>query len=200
MTTTISAAEELAGVVSRLTPESMAVYALSVADAFRLQFHEAWSKFVSRLLSAFERAGADGDRIFSADHPRGAVAVSRPGGLARRDRGAAPAKGSSPPGRAARPPAPLRLCHDAGVPSALWLRSLSELPDIETLEDAGLVGRPGEALPGGDAVASELRGVLGYRATKRRGICGVTTADQRTRQFSGFGRTNRSESPSDMST
>ena len=54
MTTTISAAEELAGVVSRPTPESMAVYALSVADTLiALQFHEAWSKFVSRLLSAY---------------------------------------------------------------------------------------------------------------------------------------------------
>ncbi len=41
--------------------------------------------------------------------------------------------------------------------------SLRDLPDIEKLEDAGLLGRPGEALPGGDALASELRGVLGLR-------------------------------------
>jgi segregation and condensation protein B len=38
--------------------------------------------------------------------------------------------------------------------------SLRDLPDIEKLEDAGLVGRSGEASCG-DALASELRGVLG---------------------------------------
>ena len=39
--------------------------------------------------------------------------------------------------------------------------SLRDLPDIEKLEDAGLLGRTSEALPGGNALASELRGVLG---------------------------------------
>jgi segregation and condensation protein B len=39
--------------------------------------------------------------------------------------------------------------------------SLRDLPDIEKLEDAGLLGRAGEALLDGDALASELRGVLG---------------------------------------
>ena len=38
--------------------------------------------------------------------------------------------------------------------------SLRDLPDIEKLEDAELIGRTSEALPGGDALASELRGVL----------------------------------------
>jgi hypothetical protein len=42
--------------------------------------------------------------------------------------------------------------------------SLRDLPDIEKLEDAGLLGRTSEALLDGDALASELRGVLGYRA------------------------------------
>ena len=37
------------------------------------------------------------------------------------------------------------------------------MPDIEKLEDAGLFGRTSEALLGGDALASELRGVLGLR-------------------------------------
>ena len=40
-------------------------------------------------------------------------------------------------------------------------KRLVRLPDIETLEDAGLIGRASEALPGGDALAFELRGVLG---------------------------------------
>ncbi len=40
------------------------------------------------------------------------------------------------------------------------------MPDMEKLEDAGLLGRTSEALLGGDALASELREVLGYRATK----------------------------------
>jgi len=38
--------------------------------------------------------------------------------------------------------------------------SLRDLPDIEKLEDAGLLGRTSEALRS-DALASELRGVLG---------------------------------------
>jgi hypothetical protein len=37
------------------------------------------------------------------------------------------------------------------------------LPDIEKLQDAGLLGRTGDAL-GGDALAAELRGVLGLAA------------------------------------
>ena len=39
--------------------------------------------------------------------------------------------------------------------------SLRDLPDIEKLEDAGLLGRTSEALPGGNELASELRGALG---------------------------------------
>ena len=45
--------------------------------------------------------------------------------------------------------------------SHFGFESLRDLPDIEKLEDAGLVGRTSEALPDGDALASELRGVLG---------------------------------------
>jgi hypothetical protein len=37
------------------------------------------------------------------------------------------------------------------------------MPDIEKFEDAGLFGRTSEALLGGDALSSELRGVLGLR-------------------------------------
>ena len=37
---------------------------------------------------------------------------------------------------------------------------MRDLPDIEKLQDAGLLGRTGDAL-GGDALAAELRGVLG---------------------------------------
>ena len=43
----------------------------------------------------------------------------------------------------------------------LGSRALRDLPDIEKLEDAGLLGRSSEALLDGDALASELRGVLG---------------------------------------
>ncbi|MDE3174786.1 MAG: hypothetical protein KGM15_01600, partial [Pseudomonadota bacterium] len=39
--------------------------------------------------------------------------------------------------------------------------SLSDLPDIESLEDAGLIGRSGHGALGGDALAGELRAVLG---------------------------------------
>ena len=49
---------------------------------------------------------------------------------------------------------PAFLCH-------FGFQSLRDLPDIEKLEDAGLVGRTSAALFDGDALASELRGVLG---------------------------------------
>ena len=45
--------------------------------------------------------------------------------------------------------------------SHFGFESLRDLPDIEKLEDAGLLGRTNEALPDGDALASALRGVLG---------------------------------------
>ena len=80
---------------------------------------------------------------------RDAIAALRGEGLHRR--------------RAAQPDArrALRLCHHAGVPGAFGFESLRDLPDIEKLEDAGLLGRTSEALLDGDALASELRGVLG---------------------------------------
>jgi segregation and condensation protein B len=42
--------------------------------------------------------------------------------------------------------------------------SLRDLPDIEKLEDAGLIGRTGDARLDGDALACELRGVLGLNS------------------------------------
>ena len=50
--------------------------------------------------------------------------------------------------------------------SQFGFESLRDLPEIEKLEDAGLLGRS-EALPGGDALASELRGVLGLSGDER---------------------------------
>ena len=49
----------------------------------------------------------------------------------------------------------------AAGPRHFGFESLRDLPDIEKLEDAGLLGRRSEALLDGDALASELRGVLG---------------------------------------
>src|SRR5271165_2689722 len=45
--------------------------------------------------------------------------------------------------------------------SHFGFESLRDLPDIEKLEDAGLLGRTSDPRLGGDALASELRGVLG---------------------------------------
>jgi segregation and condensation protein B len=42
--------------------------------------------------------------------------------------------------------------------------SLRDLPDIEKLEDAGLLGRTGGGTSAGEALAAELRGVLGLAA------------------------------------
>ena len=110
---------------------------------------------------AIERACPDGDRVFSADHPRGAVAVFGTGGFERRDRRAA--RRGVHRRRAAQPDArrALRLCHHARFLGAIRVREPRDLPDIEKLEDAGLLGRTSEALLDGDALASQLRGVLG---------------------------------------
>ena len=108
-----------------------------------------------------ERAGADGDRVFSADHPRGAVAVfwaevSRDAIAALRGEGFIAAGPRSP-----TPGAPYAYVTTPAFLSQFGFESLRDLPDIEKLEDAGLLGRASEALPGGDALASELAGVLG---------------------------------------
>ncbi len=74
---------------------------------------------------AIECARADGDRVFSADHPRGAVAVFGTGGFQRRDRRAA--RRGVHRRRAAQPDArrALRLCHHAGVFGAIRVREPS---------------------------------------------------------------------------
>ena len=74
---------------------------------------------------ALERAHPDGDRVFSADHPRGAVAVFGTGGFARRDRRAA--RRGLHRRRAAQPDArrALRLCHHARVFGAIRVRKFA---------------------------------------------------------------------------
>jgi segregation and condensation protein B len=59
------------------------------------------------------------------------------------------------------PGAPYAYVTTAGFLSRFGLESLGDLPDIDRLEDAGLLGRGGGALLDGDALAAELRGVLG---------------------------------------
>ncbi len=62
--------------------------------------------------------------------------------------------------RSPTPGAPYAYVTAPGFLAQFGFESLRDLPDIEKLEDAGLIGRTSEALPGGDALASELRGVL----------------------------------------
>jgi segregation and condensation protein B len=63
--------------------------------------------------------------------------------------------------RSPTPGAPYAYVTTPGFLSRFGFESLRDLPDIEKLEDAGLLGRPGEGGLGGDALATELRGVLG---------------------------------------
>ena len=63
--------------------------------------------------------------------------------------------------RSPTPGAPYAYVTTPAFLSHFGFESLRDLPDIEKLEDAGLLGRASEALPGGDALASELAGVLG---------------------------------------
>ncbi len=63
--------------------------------------------------------------------------------------------------RSPTPGAPYAYVTTPAFLSHFGFDSLRDLPDIEKLEDAGLLGRTSEALLDGDALASELRGVLG---------------------------------------
>jgi len=65
--------------------------------------------------------------------------------------------------RSPTPGAPYAYVTTPGFLAQFGFESLRDLPDIEKLEDAGLLGRTSEALLDGDALASELRGVLGLR-------------------------------------
>src|SRR5271166_4177115 len=66
--------------------------------------------------------------------------------------------------RSPSPGAPYAYVTTPGFLSHFGFESLRNLPDIEKLEDAGLLGRTSEALLGDDTLASELRGVLGFAA------------------------------------
>ena len=63
--------------------------------------------------------------------------------------------------RSPTPGAPYAYVTTAEFLSRFGFESLRDLPDIEKLQDAGLLGRAGEVARDGDALAAELRGVLG---------------------------------------
>ena len=71
--------------------------------------------------------------------------------------------------RSPTPGAPYAYVTTVGFLSRFGFESLRDLPDIEKLEDAGLIGRAGEGALGGDALAAELRGVLGLPDEDERG-------------------------------
>ena len=68
--------------------------------------------------------------------------------------------------RSPTPGAPYSYVTTAGFLSRFGFESLRDLPDIEKLEDAGLIGRTDEGALNGDALAAELRGVLGLQGDK----------------------------------
>jgi len=65
--------------------------------------------------------------------------------------------------RSPTPGAPYAYVTTPGFLSHFGFESLRDLPDVEKLEDAGLIGRTSDVRLDGDALASELRGVLGLR-------------------------------------
>ena len=82
--------------------------------------------------------------------------VSRDGIAALRGEGLIAAGPRSP-----TPGAPYAYVTTAGFLAQFGFESFRDLPDIERLEDAGLLGRTGDWGAGGEALAAELRGVLG---------------------------------------
>ncbi len=63
--------------------------------------------------------------------------------------------------RSPTPGAPYAYVTTPAFLAQFGFESLRDLPEMEKLEDAGMLGRSGEALLDGDALASELKGVLG---------------------------------------
>jgi chromosome segregation and condensation protein ScpB len=63
--------------------------------------------------------------------------------------------------RSPTPGAPYAYVTTPGFLSHFGFESLRDLPDVEKLEDAGLLGRGGGTALGGDAPAAELKDVLG---------------------------------------
>src|SRR5271166_4067379 len=66
--------------------------------------------------------------------------------------------------RSPTPGAPYAYVTTPGFLSHFGFESLRDLPDIEKLEDAGLLGRTSGDLLIGAALESELRGVLGLKS------------------------------------
>jgi segregation and condensation protein B len=66
--------------------------------------------------------------------------------------------------RSPTPGAPFAYVTTPGFLGEFGFESLRDLPDIETLADAGLLGRTGAGASAGDALAAELREVLGLSA------------------------------------
>jgi segregation and condensation protein B len=66
--------------------------------------------------------------------------------------------------RSPTPGAPYAYVTTPGFLAQFGFESLRDLPDIEKLEDAGLLGRTGAGASAGEALAAELREVLGLSA------------------------------------
>jgi segregation and condensation protein B len=63
--------------------------------------------------------------------------------------------------RSPTPGAPYAYVTTPGFLAHFGFDSLRDLPDVEKLEDAGLIGRTAEGAPGGDSLAAELNALLG---------------------------------------
>jgi segregation and condensation protein B len=85
--------------------------------------------------------------------------VSRDAIAALREQGLVAAGPRSP-----TPGAPYAYVTTPGFLGEFGFESLRDLPDIEKLADAGLLGRTGAGASAGEALAAELRGMLGLAA------------------------------------
>ncbi|VFU16569.1 protein of unknown function (plasmid) [Methylocella tundrae] len=100
--------------------------------------------------------GADGHRVFPADHPRRAEPVLWQGGQPRHDR--RPPRHGPYRRRPAQPDARRPLCvrHHKNISDALRIRHAARPARIEMLEDAGLLSKD-------KPLAGELPGGFGAR-------------------------------------
>ena len=87
-------------------------------------------------------SGGDGDRLSATRDPRGNLAARRQGNQPRRHRPPEASRSHRRGLARARTRRALRLCHDEKFLEVFGLATLRDLPDIERLEDEGLLQRP----------------------------------------------------------
>ena len=125
---------------------------VTVAGGWRHQTRNGFAEAIRAATGLADRAKelsrarggrADGDCLFSAGHKERDLGDVRARGHPRPDRALRAAGLIAAGPRSPKPGAPYAYVTTPGFLSEFGFESLRDLPDLEKLEDAGLLGRPG---------------------------------------------------------